>query len=124
MTLRREWFLILGTLSVTGCQTVVADYDRPARIAMANDASRAALQATVNSALGTKVTLSDSALTDSSILTIENIPSPTMENPVPQGRVMKMPIQFRLVINGTDCVLVNQQDRARYVLADTSCVEN
>jgi hypothetical protein len=120
MTLRRELFLILGTLSAAGCQTVVADYDRPARI-VANDASRAALQATVNNALGTTVTLSDSALTDSSLLTIENIPQPTMENPVPQGRVMKMPIQFRLVINGSDCVLVSQQDRARYVLADTSC---
>lgn len=121
MTLMRELFLIVGTLSAAGCQTVAADYDRPARIVMASDASRAALQATVNNALGTKVTLSDSALTDSSVLTIENIPPPTMENPVPQGRAMKMPIQFRLVINGTDCVLVNQQDRARYVLADTSC---
>ena len=121
MTLRRELLLLFGTLSAAGCQTVVADYDRPARIVMANDASRAALQATVNNALGTTVTLSDSALTDSSVLTIENIPPPTMENPVPQGRAMKMPIQFRLVINGTDCVLVNQQDRARYVLADTSC---
>ena len=97
------------------------DYDRPARIVTPDDASRAALQAAVNSALGTNVILSDSALTDSSVLTIENMPPPTMENPMPRGRVMKLPIQFRLVVNGTDCVLVNQQDRSRYLVSNTSC---
>jgi hypothetical protein len=104
-----------------GCQTVPDDYDRPARIVNADDASRAALRTTVKNALGTPVTLSDSALTDSSLLTIENMPPPTMENPVPNGRVLSMPIQFRLVINGGDCVLVNQQDRSRHWLPDTTC---
>ena len=111
----------LGLLLLAGCQTVIAEYDRPARIVNPDDTSRAALSAMVNLSLGTEVTLSDSALTDTSLLVIENRPPPTMENPVPQGRIMKMPIQFRLVINGSDCVLVNQRDRSRYVLSDTTC---
>ena len=112
---------MLALLAVTGCQTVSNDYDRSARIVNPDDRSRAALQAAVNSALGTNVILSDSALTDSSVLTIENMPPPTMENPMPRGRVMKLPIQFRLVVNGPDCVLVNQQDRSRYLVPNTSC---
>jgi hypothetical protein len=121
MMLTRFLITLPGILVLIGCQTVVADYDRPARITNPDAASRSDLQGTVNAALGADVTLSDSALSDSSILTIENAPPRTMENPAPQGRILSMPIQFRLVINGKDCVLVNQQDRSRHVLVDTSC---
>ncbi len=119
---------ILGPLSVTavwllssGCQTVNADNDRPARIVNPDADSRAALQAAVNETLGTEVMLADTALTDSSRLTIERWPSGTMDNPVPQGRILEKPIQFRLVINGSDCILIDQRDSARYVLEKTSC---
>ena len=106
---------------IAGCQTVSSDYDRPARIVRADDASRTALQQAVNNLLHTNVTLSDSALINSSMLTIENRPQPTMENPVPLGRDYARPMQLQLVINGTDCVLVNQQDRSRYLVPNTSC---
>ena len=96
-------------------------HEQPARILKADACSRAALPRTVDAALGTHVILSDSALTDSSLLTIENRPPPTIENPVTQGRGMQMPIQFRLVRNGDRCVLVRQSDRSRYVLNHTSC---
>jgi hypothetical protein len=109
------------TLVFSGCETLADTYDEPAHIINADDASRAALREAVNSALNTEVTLADSALTDSSLLTIERNPPRTMENPNPLGRNMEMPIQLRLFINGTDCVLVDQRDRARYVLASTSC---
>jgi len=97
------------------------DYDRPALIVTPDASSRAALQTTLNNALGTDVTLADSALTDSSLLTIERDPPRTMQNPNPQGRTMDLPVQFRLVINGTDCILIDQRDRSRHVLASTSC---
>jgi len=116
--------LVAGTLALIammGCQTVATDYDRPARIVNPDNASRAALRGAVYGALGTNVILSDSALTDSSILTIENMPPPTMENPLPRGRVMKLPVQFRLVVNGADCVLINQQDRSRHFIPNTRC---
>ena len=108
--------------TATGCQTVPNDYDRPARIVNPDAASFESLQLTVKHALGGNVVLSDSALTDSSILTIENLPKASMENPVPHGRVYKRPVQFRLVMNGNDCILVNQQDRSRYVLENTTCI--
>ena len=115
--------LIAASLALTalGCQTVGSDADKPARIVNPDDASRAALQDAVNTAFGTSVTLADNALTDSSVLTIERNPRPTMDNPNPLGRNMEKPFQLRLFINGTDCVLVDQRDHARYVLANTSC---
>ena len=116
---------ILGTLLwfiLTGCQTVDTDLDRPARIVNADADSRAALQAAVNEALGTEVLLAEDALTDSSLLTIERWPAGTMENPVPQGRILEKPIQFRLVINDSDCVLIDQRNESRHVLENTDCV--
>ena len=117
----RHIFAASLALTALGCQTLADTYDKPARIINADDARRAALREAVNNALNTEVTLADSALTDSSLLTIERNPPRTMENPNPLGRNMEMPIQLRLFINGTDCVLVDHRDRARYVLANTSC---
>lgn len=108
-------------LMLSGCQTANIENDRPARIVDADADSRAALQAAVNEALGTEVMLADTALTDRSWLTIERWPAGTMDNPVPQGRILEKPIQFRLVINGSDCILIDQRDSARYVLENTSC---
>ena len=108
-------------MTAIGCQTYGSNVDVPARIVNSDDASRAALQDAVNTAFGTNVTLADDALTDSSLLTIERGPRPTIDHPNPQGRNMAMPFQLRLFINGTDCVLVDQRNRARYILADTSC---
>ena len=113
--------MVAAGLAGSACQTVAADYDRPARIVDPDAASRAALQAAVNEALGTEVMLAESALTDSSLLTIENWPAGSMSNRVPQGRVLDMPIRFQLVKNGDDCFLIKQQDGARYLLADTEC---
>ena len=113
--------VIVSAFGIVGCETVVTDHDQPARIVDPDSASRAALQRAVDLALGTHVTLSDTALTDRSVLTIENWPTPTMENPVPQGRAITMPIQFRLVKNGEQCILVRQSDRSRYVLDNTTC---
>lgn len=104
-----------------GCQTVEPDYDKPARIINVDDASRSALQNAVNTAIGTNVTLADNALTDTSLLTLENRPPRSMTNPNPQGRIMEMPIQFQLIKNGNDCILINQRDRSRQVLSGTSC---
>jgi len=116
---------MLGTLlwfMLTGCQTVDTVLDSPARIVNADADSRAALQAAVNEALGTEVLLAANALTDGSLLTIERRPAGTMENPTPPGRDMSEPIQFRLVLNQSDCVLIDQRDGTRHVLNDTSCV--
>ena len=116
---------ILGTLlwfSLTGCQTVNTDLDRPARIVNADADSRAALQSAVNEALGREFMLADDALTDTSLLTIERWPAGTIENPVPQGRSLEKPIQFLLVINDSDCILIDQRNESRHMLKDTECL--
>jgi hypothetical protein len=117
----RHLSLILTGLLCGACQTVNADYDQPARIVKPDAESRAAVQAAVNEALGAEVMLADDALTGSSMLTIERWPAGTMDNPVPQGRILEKPIQFKLVKNGDECILVRQQDGSRYPLADTEC---
>jgi hypothetical protein len=110
--------LVVG---VGGCRTVATDHDRAARIINADDASRAALQSAVNDALNTNVTLADNALIESSVLIIERSPPRSMHSLPTQGRNMEAPIQFRLVINREDCVLIDQRDRSRYKLENTSC---
>jgi hypothetical protein len=85
-------------------------------------ASRAALQQTVNAALHTDVTLADDALTDTSVLTIERKIPQSVEGSPAQGRNMEMPIQFRLVTDGANCILVDQRDLSRAVLVDIECV--
>jgi hypothetical protein len=85
------------------------------------DASRAALQETVDSLLNTDVTLADDALTDSSLLIIErNVPR-DLTSPAAQGRIMDMPVRFQLVTNGSDCILIDKRDESHHKLADTTC---
>jgi len=116
-------YLLIAALAVgiTGCRTVATEPDRAARIVNADDTSRAALQRAVNDALNTNVTLADNALTESSLLIIERSPPRSMQNLPTQGRNMDVPIQFRLVINRDDCILIDQRDRSRYLLEDTTC---
>ena len=117
-----EYLLIAAlAVGVTGCRTVATEHDRAARIVNADDNSRAALQRAVNDALNTNVTLEDNALTESSLLIIERSPQRSMQNLPTQGRNMDVPIQFRLVINRDDCILIDQRDRSRYLLEDTTC---
>lgn len=120
--MRSLLWLFVATSGVVGCQTVATGYDKPARITNPSDESRAALQQTVNAALNTNVTLAADALTDSSLLIIEHAMPRSMDGSPAQGRTMEMPIQFRLVINGDDCILIDQRDESRHVLQDTSCI--
>jgi predicted small secreted protein len=114
--------LVVGALLLTGCQTVAPENEVAARIIDPDDASRAALQDTVNTIMGTDVTIAADALTNSSFLTIENRPRPTMENPVPMGRDYQRPVSLRLVITDGECILVDDRNDARYLLRDTRCV--
>ena len=108
-------------LAMVGCQTLASDEDLSARITDPTDHSRAALQNAINDALNTDVALANDALTDSSVLVIEQHPPRSMQSPPAQGRNMDSPIQFRLVLNDSDCILIDQRDNSRYVLEETTC---
>ena len=121
MNAKRNLATVAAAVALCGCQTLVADEERPARIVDADDASRAALQAAVNEAFGREVMLADTALTDSSQLVIEITPPSTIENPVPVGLDLSKPFRFQLVKSGDDCILVSLQDESRRALANTRC---
>jgi len=113
--------LILGLSIVTaGCQTMADADDKAAVIVNADDASRAALQSTLDGILNTVVTIAPDAFTTSSVLVIERNPPRNLQNPNPQGRNMDTPIQFRLVKSGKDCILVDQRDESRHLLENTT----
>lgn len=114
-------WMFVAAFGIIGCQTVAMGNDKPARITDPSDESRAALQQTVNAALNTNVTIADDALTNSNLLIIERAMPRSMDGSPAQGRTMEMPYQFRLVINGDDCILIDQRDESRHVLHDTSC---
>ena len=120
--MRSLLWMFVATFGVVGCQTVATGYDKPARITDLTDDSRAALQQTVKAVLNTHVTLADDALTDSSLLIVERSMPKSMDGSPAQGRTMDMPYQFRLVINGDECILIDQRDESRHVLKDTSCI--
>lgn len=113
--------LVVGALLVAACQSTGPGYDRPARIVTPDADSRTALQNAVSSAVGVEVTLADDALTESSLLILERAPRPSLQNAPVTGRNMDAPIQFRLVVNRSDCVLIDQRSRSRYPLAHTRC---
>lgn len=115
--LRQLTILTCSALLSAACKTG----DQAARIIDADDASRASLQSTVNAIIGSEVTLADSALTEHSVLVIENWPRGTMQNPVPQGRVMEPPVRLLLVINRGQCLLVDGRDGSRHPLSGVRC---
>jgi len=122
MSARATILTLCGLTAFGGCQTVATANDVPARITDPNDASRAALQNAINDALHTTVLLADGALTTSSLLIIERNPPRSLQNQPATGRNMELPIQFRLVLSGEDCVLVDTRDDSRHLLENTTCV--
>ena len=110
-------------LGLVACQTVQPDGARPARMVDADEHSRAALGRAVERLMGTQVTLSPAALTDSSYLTIETMPKPSMENPMPLGRDLSEPVRLRLLTDGTQCILLDTRTDVRQVVEGIRCVE-
>jgi hypothetical protein len=114
--------LLAAGMALAACNHVVPDANQPALIVEPSDASRAALQATVNRLLDAEVVLSGGALTETSFLFIERSIPQSIDGSPAKGRNMEMPYRFTLLTNGTDCVLVDERDGSRHLLADTQCV--
>jgi hypothetical protein len=111
-----------AVMLLAACQSMSVDDDLPAVITEPDDASRAALRATVNGLFaGQDVLLADDALTTSSELAIEFGPRGSIEHRPLTGRVVSEPLRFRLVKNGRDCFLIDPRDDSRHLLADTRC---
>ena len=109
--------LFLGgtLLLVTACKTGAVRAEVPAiMIEPTETESRAELHQIVGSLLGGRtVTIADDALTTQSMLVIE----PKYLT----GRDLGKPDQFRLLLSGSDCVLVHLGSDARSKLSKASC---
>jgi hypothetical protein len=114
--------LALALLLPLACTSLSAQEDRSALIVDPTEQSRAELVRVVSAALNdAPVTIAPDALTRDSVLTIERQPLRDLAGLPAAGRVLGVPEQFRLVTNGSRCVLVRKADGARMPLTATRC---
>ncbi len=106
---------IFGVLLVLcACKTDAVRAEVPAHVVDPTPDSHAELQQIVSDALGGRsVTIAEDALTKGGMLII----GPKYLT----GRDLGKPEQFRLVHNGSACVLVHLGSDARYALIKTNC---
>ena len=112
----RASVLVALAVGLAGCKDV-----SPAVIIEPTDASRQALQEAINAQFNTNVMIAPDALTDSSVLYIDRREQLDEEGTPLEGRRMDKPFEFRLVTDGRNCILVDQRDGSRHILADTRC---
>lgn len=97
--------------------------DRPAVIVNPTPESRAELERVVSDMLfGAEITLSEDALTKSSVLVVEHDRIRRLGQPPLTGRDLGKPERFRLLTTGTACVLIHESNHARYELPETDCI--
>lgn len=119
----RAALIAAGVLAPPACMTLFAQQDVPAVLTQPTEQARAELLRAVSEALyGAPVTIAADALTRESVLTIERSAPRSVENRGATGRVVDaVPEQFRLVSNGSQCVLVHQADGKRTQLKAARC---
>lgn len=117
----QQWLLI-GLTILTGCRSMTTYADLPARITNPTDASRNALQMTIDDALNTSVLIAEDALMSSDTLTIERRAPGSIQRRPATGRNMDRPIRFRLVVDDSACILIDTRDDSRHLLGSTTCI--
>ncbi|MFU8814865.1 MAG: hypothetical protein ACNA7W_05950 [Pseudomonadales bacterium] len=97
--------------------------ESPAVLVAPDSSTQAELQRLVSEALGgANVTLSASALTDSSVLIVERGSYRDASGRRVVGRDLGMPEQFRLIKQGDACLLEHQHSGERWLLHSAVCV--
>lgn len=105
---------IAAAALLIACKSGAVRDDLPAHITAPDARSRAELLRVVGIALNARtITIADDALVNDSLLIIE----PKYLT----GRELSTPEHFRLVLNGTRCILVHQENESRTELRNTSC---
>ena len=122
-TLLKTGLLGTGALALAACATGLLRHDRPAVLTDPTPRSHAELVRLVRAELnGAPVTIADDALTRDSLLIIERARPRDAEGRPLVGRETERPERFRLVRNGTRCILVHEATGERRVLASATCV--
>jgi hypothetical protein len=106
----------------SACATAPLAPDQAAVLVNPTAESRAELLRVVREALHeAPLTLADDALTRESTLIVERTRPRGPDGTPLQGRDRERPEQFRLVKNGTSCVLVHEGSDRRVVLSSAHC---
>ena len=109
-------------LGLAACATATGRPDLPAMLTNPTAESRAELARRVSGVLhGAQITLADDALTRDSTLIVERTRPRTPDGVPLNGREMGRPEHFRLVKNGSRCVLVHEGTGKRRTLKAATC---
>jgi hypothetical protein len=113
---------VAAALAAAACAAHSLPKDVPAVITRPTAESRAELVRVVSRALGgAPVTLADDALTADGTLIVERAPHrDALGRPV-SGRETGRPEHFRLVQDGSRCVLVHERSGQRFTLESATC---
>ena len=117
-------FALIVSVSIVAISCRTTSFtDLPALLVEPTEDSRSELLLAVRTSLnGTEVNIADDALTQVSLLTIERAPPRDLQNNPLTGRTLSAPHQFRLVVNGPNCVLINLADGGRWRLLRNRCM--
>ena len=116
--------LIIISLLVSACGVPVVQADVPALLTNPGPQTLEEIQQTVSTALnGTKVTLSADVFTQNSVLVIERGMQRRIDRPPELGRDLGRPYRFQLMLDGPQCVLVDQQSGQHWPLTTVACVK-
>jgi hypothetical protein len=113
---------LAGIGSLAACATLPPAPEVPAVITSPTPESRAELRHVVSQALhGAPLTLADDALTGESTLIVERGRARGPDGTPLQGRDRGRPERFRLVKDGSRCVLVHDGSGHRFTLSSAIC---
>ena len=122
--MKRTGTLIILTSLAAACGAPVVQSDVPSLLTNPGLETLQEIEQTVSTALnGTKVTLAADALTNNSMLVIERGMQRRIDRPPELGRDLGRPYRFQLVSDGSQCVLVDQQNGMHWPLVTVECVE-
>jgi hypothetical protein len=113
---------VAAMLGLGACATASGRGDLPAVLTKPTAESRAELVRTLSGALhGAPVTIADDALTRDSTLIVERARPRTADGMPLNGRETGRPEHFRLVKEGSRCVLVHEGTGKRWTLKAATC---
>ncbi|NOX70544.1 MAG: hypothetical protein GXP15_15240 [Gammaproteobacteria bacterium] len=108
---------------LAACSTSDLRTDVPALLTNPSEDTRLEIEQSVSAALdGAKITVAADALTQSSVLTIEQGKNRSIERPAEPGRNLGRPEHFQLMVDGPQCVLVHRRTGLHWILRQSECV--
>jgi hypothetical protein len=114
--------VLASLLAACGAQPVEPNV--PALLSNPGPVTLEEIEQTISIALNvTKITLAADALTKNSVLVIERRLQRSIDRPPVMGRDLGRPHRFQLVIEGSQCVLVDQQSGQHWPLVNVECIK-